>query len=80
MSKNILADADFEAVTEVAHGRQIIKIAMVSHQVPIVAATYTAQGSRLCHENLANLPELTLRGLLQTLDARAALATAPKCW
>jgi hypothetical protein len=74
MSKHILADARFEAVTEVAHGRQILKLALISHHLPVVAATYSHQGSRLHHENIAHLPESELQSCLTAMDHQAALS------
>ena len=72
MPEEILSHSSFEHSIEELHGRQILKLAMISHNVPIVAATYSAHGSRLCHENLANLPEPTLKQCLSVLDNKAS--------
>lgn len=72
MFKGILPFASVESVTEVIQGRQTHKLALITHGIPVVAATYSARGSRLCHENIANLSESGLKKCLTELDHRAA--------
>lgn len=56
-------------VTDMATPKPTLKRAMEVNGLPIVAATYTKNNTRLCHENLGNVPETTLHAALVCLDA-----------
>lgn len=46
-----------------------MKRAYILRGIPVVAATYSVNGTRLCHENLALLPKQALLTILGRLDA-----------
>lgn len=62
---------ELEPEIETIHSTEprCMKRAYILRGIPVVAATYSVNGTRLCHENLALLPKQALSVILARLDS-----------